>query len=727
MGRGGIGGAAAMETADSTRAFVKDVKRIIIKVGTAVVTGQNGRLAMGRLGSLCEQVKQLNFQGYEVILVTSGAVGVGRQRLQYRKLIHSSFADLQNPQMDFDGKACAAVGQSGLMAIYDTLFSQLDVTSSQLLVTDRDFKDPNFGDQLRETVFALLDLKVIPLFNENDAISTRRQPYEDPSGIFWDNDSLAALLAAELSADILIMLSDVEGLYSGPPSDPQSKIIHTYVNEKHGKLISFGEKSCVGRGGMQAKVVAAANAASKGVPVVIASGFATDTIIKVLKGEKIGTLFHNEANSWECTKEATAREMAVAARDCSRCLQKLSSEERKKILLDIADALEANEDAIRRENEADVEAAQDAGYEKSLVARMTLKPGKITNLARSIRAIADMEDPISHTLKRTEVAKDLVFEKAYCPLGVLLIIFESRPDALVQIASLAIRSGNGLLLKGGKEAMRSNAILHKVITGAIPDSVGKKLIGLVTTKDEIADLLALDDVIDLVIPRGSKNLVSQIKATTKIPVLGHADGICHVYIDKSADMDMAKRIVLDAKVDYPAACNAMETLLVHKDLNKTEGLDDLLVELEKEGVVIYGGPVAHDKLNVPKVDSFRHEYSSMACTLEFVDDVHAAIDHINRYGSAHTDCIITTDEKAAEAFLQQVESAAVFHNASTRFCDGTRFGLGAEVGISTGRIHARGPVGVDGLLTTRCILRGSGQVVNGDKGVVYTHRDLPLQ
>ncbi|RLN04279.1 hypothetical protein C2845_PM13G13340 [Panicum miliaceum] len=667
MGRGGIGGAVAMETADSTRAFVKDVKRIIIKVGTAVVTGQNGRLAMGRLGSLCEQVKQLNFQGYEVILVTSGAVGVGRQRLQYRKLIHSSFADLQNPQMDFDGKACAAVGQSGLMAIYDMLFSQLDVTSSQLLVTDRDFKDPSFGDQLRETVFALLDLK-------------------DPSGIFWDNDSLAALLAAELNADLLIMLSDVEGLYSGPPSDPQSKIIHTYVNEKHGKLISFGEKSRVGRGGMQAKVVAAANAASKGVPVVIASGFATDSIIKILKGEKIGTLFHNEANSWECSKEATAREMAVAARDCSRCLQKLSSEERKKILLDIADALEANEDAIRSENEADVEAAQDAGYEKSLVARMTLKPGKITNLARSIRAIADMEDPISHTLKRTEVAKDLVFEKAYCPLGVLLIIFESRPDALVQIASLAIRSGNGLLLKGGKEAMRSNAILHKVITGAIPDSVGKKLIGLVTTKDEIADLLVLDDVIDLVIPRGSKNLVSQIKATTKIPVLGHADGICHVYIDKSADMDMAKRIVLDAKVDYPAACNAMETLLVHKDLNKSEGLDDLLVELEKE-----------------------------------------AIDHINRYGSAHTDCIITTDEKAAEAFLQQVESAAVFHNASTRFCDGTRFGLGAEVGISTGRIHARGPVGVDGLLTTRCILRGSGQVVNGDKGVVYTHRDLPLQ
>uniref|UniRef100_A0ACD5XAR8 Uncharacterized protein n=1 Tax=Avena sativa TaxID=4498 RepID=A0ACD5XAR8_AVESA len=730
MGRGGIGGAvgaADMENSDSTRCFVRDVKRIVIKVGTAVVTGQNGRLAMGRLGALCEQVKELNFQGYEVILVTSGAVGVGRQRLKYRKLINSSFADLQNPQLDLDGKACAAVGQSGLMAIYDTLFSQLDVTSSQLLVTDRDFRDPSFGHQLRETVVSLLDLKVIPVFNENDAISTRKAPYEDSSGIFWDNDSLATLLAKELDADLLIMLSDVEGLFSGPPSDPQSKIIHTYINDKHGKLINFGEKSRVGRGGMQAKVAAAVCAASKGVPAVIASGFVVDSIIKVMRGEKIGTLFHNEANVWDCSKEVTSREMAVAARDCSRHLQNLSSEERKKILLDIADALVANEGLILSENEADLAAAHDSGYEKSLVSRMTLKAGKITSLAESIRSIADMEDPISHTVKKTEVAKDLVFEKMYCPLGVLLIVFESRPDALVQIAALAIRSGNGLLLKGGKEAMRSNTILHKVITSAIPDVIGKKLIGLVKSKDEIADLLKLDDVIDLVIPRGSNKLVSQIKAATKIPVLGHADGICHVYIDKSADMNMAKRIVMDAKVDYPAACNAMETLLVHKDLNKTEGLDDLLMGLANEGVVIYGGPVAHDTLKVPKVDSFHHEYSSMACTLEFVDDVQSAIDHINRYGSAHTDCIITTDKKSADTFLQQVDSAAVFHNASTRFCDGTRFGLGAEVGISTGRIHARGPVGVDGLLTTRCILRGSGQVVNGDKGVVYTHKELPLQ
>ncbi|XWS07710.1 hypothetical protein CRYUN_Cryun41cG0013300 [Craigia yunnanensis] len=715
-----------MSDMDSSRGFVKDVKRLVIKVGTAVVTRNDGRLALGRLGALCEQIKELNSQGYEVILVSSGAVGLGRQRLRYRRLVNSSFADLQKPQVELDGKACAAVGQNSLMALYDTLFNELDISSAQLLVTDSDFRDKDFRKQLDETVRSLLSLKVIPIFNENDAISTRKAPYEDSSGIFWDNDSLAALLALELKADLLVLLSDVEGLYSGPPSDPKSKLIHTYVKEKHQGEITFGDKSRVGRGGMTAKVKAAVNAAYAGIPVVITSGYAAENIIKVLQGQRIGTLFHQDAHLWEPTKEVGAREMAVAARESSRRLQALSSQERKKILLDIADALEANEKLITIENEADVAAAQQAGYEKSLISRLTLKPGKILNLAKSIRVLGNMEDPIGRVLKKTQLADGLILEKKSSPLGVLLIVFESRPDALVQIASLAIRSGNGLLLKGGKEAKRSNAILHKVITEVIPDTVGGKVIGLVTLREEIPDLLKLDDVIDLVIPRGSNKLVSQIKSSTKIPVLGHADGICHVYVDKSADMDMAKRIVLDAKIDYPAACNAMETLLVHKDLVQTGALNELIVDLRVEGVILYGGPRASSLLNIPQARSFHHEYNSMACTVEIVDDVGAAVDHIHRHGSAHTDCIITEDREIADIFLHQVDSAAVFHNASTRFCDGARFGLGAEVGISTSRIHARGPVGVEGLLTTRWILKGSGQVVDGDKGVIYIHKDIPV-
>ncbi|KAB5538765.1 hypothetical protein DKX38_016298 [Salix brachista] len=712
-----------MNGTDRSRGFFKDVKRLIIKVsplplsysfnlridfanvfvGTAVVTRADGRLALGRLGALCEQIKDLNSLGYEVIVVTSGAVGLGRQRLKYRRLVNSSFADLQKPQVDFDGKACAAVGQNNLMALYDTLFSQLDVTSAQLLVTDSDFRDEGFRKQLDETVKSLLALRVIPIFNENDAVSTRRAPYEDSSGIFWDNDSLAALLALELKADLLVLLSDVEGLYSGPPSDPQSKLIHTYIKEIHQSEITFGDKSRVGRGGMTAKVKAAVNAAYAGIPVVITSGYAPENIMKVLQGERVGTLFHQDAHLWVPVKEVCGREMAVAARESSRRLQALSSQDRKKILMGVADALEANENLIKIENEADVAAAQLAGLDKSLISRLALKPGKIESLANSIRVLANMEDPIGHVLKRTELADGLVLEKTSSPLGVLLIVFESRPDALVQIASLAIRSGNGLLLKGGKEAKRSNAILHKVITTAIPDTVGGRLIGLVTSRDEIPDLLKLDDVIDLVIPRGSNKLVSQIKSSTKIPVLGHADGICHVYVDKSANMEMAKRVVLDAKIDYPAACNAMETLLVHQDLGQTAGLNELIVAIRTEGVTLFGGPRACKVLNLPEAHSFHHEYNSMACTVEIVDDVYAAINHIHQHGSA-----------------------AVFHNASTRFCDGARFGLGAEVGISTSRIHARGPVGVEGLLTTRWILRGCGQVVNGDKGVIYTHKDVSL-
>ncbi|CAK8574966.1 unnamed protein product [Lathyrus sativus] len=711
---------------DPSRIFVNKVKRLVVKVGTAVVTRSDGRLALGRLGALCEQLKELNLQGYEVILVTSGAVGLGKQRLRYRRLANSSFSDLQKPQGDLDGKACAAVGQSSLMALYDTMFSQLDVTSSQLLVNDGFFRDSGFRKQLSETVTSLLECRVIPIFNENDAVSTRKAPYEDSSGIFWDNDSLAGLLALELKADLLVLLSDVEGLYNGPPNDPNSKLIHTYIKEKHQKEVTFGDKSRLGRGGMTAKVAAAVSAANAGIPVIIISGYATDNIIRVLQGEKIGTVFHKDAHLWKSLKEETAHEMAVAARNSSRRLQALKSEERREILLAVADALEKNQKLIRLENDADIADALEAGYDKSLISRLTLKPEKITSLAKSVRVLADMEEPIGQILKRTELADDLVLEKTSCPLGVLLIIFESRPDALVQIAALAIRSGNGLLLKGGKEARRSNAILHKIITSVMPDTVGSKLIGLVTSRDEIPDLLKLDDVIDLVVPRGSNKLVSQIKESTRIPVLGHADGICHIYVDKSANIDMAKHIVMDAKTDYPAACNALETLLVHKDLSSNGGLNELILELQREGVELHGGPKASALLNISEASSLHHEYSSLACTIEIVDDVFAAINHINKHGSAHTECIVTEDSEVAETFLSQVDSAAVFHNASTRFCDGARFGLGAEVGISTSRIHARGPVGVEGLLTTKWVLRGRGQVVDGDRGVNYTFKEQPI-
>lgn len=717
-----------MAAPDQSRAFLRNARRIVVKVGTAVVTRvTDGRIAIGRLGDLCEQVQELMREGKEVILVSSGAVGVGRQKLRHQILLRSSFEDLQKPQRELDGKPCAAIGQSGLMSLYDTLFQSLDCACSQLLVTDNDFSNPDFRGQLRETVNLLLHHGVVPIFNENDAISTRRAPYKDETGIFWDNDSLAALLALELKADALVLLSDVDGLYTGPPKDPDSQIIHTYLKDKHHDMVTFGDKSRVGRGGMVAKVDAAWMSAAAGVPVVIASGYATRGLLNVMKGDHIGTVFHKDAPSWTSKESNSARNMAVAARSASRALQALSSQARSKVLLNIADALEANEDIILEENNADVKAAEVHGVATALLQRLKMKPGRIGQLAQGIRSIAAMKEPIGKPLRRTQVTDGLTLEQQSWPLGVLLIIFESRPDALPQIASLAIRSGNGLLLKGGKEASRSNAILHKVITEALPEEVGKDLIGLITTREAIPDLLKLDDVIDLVIPRGSNELVSHIKGNTKIAVLGHADGVCHVFVDKAADLEMAKKIVIDAKTDYPAACNAMETLLIHEDLFASGALFELISALKDKGVKLHGGERAASVLKIPKALELHHEYGSNECTVEIVKDILAAVDYIHTNGSAHTDCIITEDINTAEYFLRSVDSAAVFHNASTRFSDGFRFGLGAEVGISTSRIHARGPVGVEGLLSTRWLLRGHGHVVDKDKNIDYKFHQLSLE
>ena len=314
------------------------------------------------------------------------------------------------------------------------------------------------------------------------------------------------------------------------------------------------------------------------------------------------------------------------------------------------------------------------------------------------------------------------------PLGVLLVIFESRPDALPQIACLCIRAGDGLILKGGKEASRSCAALHAVVVAACAaePSVGGGLVASVTSRGAVDDLLALDDVIDLVIPRGSNALVQHIQRHTRIPVLGHADGVCHVFVHESAAPDAAVAVVLDAKTDYPAACNAMETLLIHAPLLRTGLAERLLEALRSAGVELFGGPQAVRLLGLPPADSMHTEYSALACGVELVDSTEEAIAHIHAHGSGHTECILATSQPDVDAFMASVDAACVFHNASTRFADGARFGLGAEVGIATGRLHARGPVGIEGLLTTRWLLRGGGHVVAKDAGVAYTHKQLPL-
>ena len=422
------------------------------------------------------------------------------------------------------------------------------------------------------------------------------------------------------------------------------------------------------------------------------------------------------------------RQQAEAARAAGRKLASLSTDERVELLRAMGEALMREKDAILAANEDDLREAREAEargeMSSALVARLVLDEKKLATLKDGIEAIAAQEEPLGKVLSELEMAEGMLLRKETAPIGVILIIFESRPDAVPQIASLALRSGNGLLLKGGSEAARTVRAIVDVLKAAIEPKISGDLFGLVETRDEVRELLALDDVIDLVIPRGSNALVRSIMSSTRIPVLGHADGICHVYVDEEAELEKARAIVLDAKLDYPAACNAMETLLLHRTLVRDGRALTILDSLKDAGVRLYGGPNAVDSLGLEPAEDLHFEYGDLAATVEIVDGIDEAIDHIHQHGSAHTDAIITESREHAARFLGEVDSACVFHNASTRFADGYRFGLGAEVGISTSRIHARGPVGVEGLLTTRFKLEGSGDLVGsfgrGERS--YTHK-----
>lgn len=421
-----------------------------------------------------------------------------------------------------------------------------------------------------------------------------------------------------------------------------------------------------------------------------------------------------------------SRAAARAARASSRSIQRLDSTQRGEALRRMASALREQSTRILKANAEDVSAANRAveagSMTQAMADRLLLTETKLATLAEGIEAIADMDEPIGAVLSERELADGLILRQETVPLGVVLIIFESRPDVLPQLISLALRSGNGLLLKGGKEALQSNRVLHQVITEAIAP-LPAELFSLIETREGVADLLELDDVIDLVVPRGSNSLVRYIQENTRIPVLGHADGICHVYVDSAADLDKALSVVLDSKTDYPAACNAMETLLLHKDCFFAQ---DVVAALQNAGVALVGDEVAQERHGLPEATSFAMEYGELAAAVVYVEGIEEAIDHIHTHGSGHTDCVVTEDDAIAEQFLSRVDSACVFHNASTRFADGFRFGLGAEVGISTSRIHARGPVGVDGLLTTRWRLQGRGHTASAfSRGeAVFTHRKI---
>lgn len=379
----------------------------------------------------------------------------------------------------------------------------------------------------------------------------------------------------------------------------------------------------------------------------------------------------------------------------------------------IAEALLTNKESIFEANEKDMERARAEEISLAVIKRLKFSETKLTDAVAGIHNLIELPDPLFQIQLKRQLDEGLTLVRETCPIGVIGVIFEARPDAMVQIASLCIKSGNCAILKGGSETRETNKVLFSLIyEAALSSGLPEGCLFQAQMRDEIAELLACHESVDLLIPRGSNAFVQYIMNNTKIPVLGHADGICHIYVDKDFDLEKAIPVIIDAKTQYTAACNAVETLLVHKD-----ALDRLMPPLQKAfqeyKISLRATQDIADKYgsDVATEEDFATEYLDLIISAKAVDNIDEAVWHINRYGSHHTDCIITEDIKAAEYFMRMVDSAGVYQNCSTRFADGFRYGFGAEVGISTGKIHARGPVGLEGLVTYKYKLFGSGQIV----------------
>jgi glutamate-5-semialdehyde dehydrogenase len=408
--------------------------------------------------------------------------------------------------------------------------------------------------------------------------------------------------------------------------------------------------------------------------------------------------------------------LCLAAKQASQSLARTSTDLRNRALEAMAAALERQRDDILFKNGIDVEAGRKAGLSPALTDRLTLTPARIKDMARGLRDMAALPDPLGEVVQEWTRPNGLRIQKVRVPLGVIAMIYEARPNVTVDSAGLCLKSGNAVVLRGGKEAMNSNTALAHILQSALQNAgLPAGAVQLVATTDRAAirDLVRMDKLIDLVIPRGGEEMVQAIRDMATVPVLSHGKGLCAVYVDKNADLDMAERIAFNAKVHRPGVCNAMETLLVHRDA-ASAFLPRIVKKYADAHVEVKGDPEARrlggGNVKPAEDQDWDTEFLGLTAAVRVVDSLDEAIAHINRHGSHHSDSIVTNDSEAARRFLQEVDSAAVFHNASTRLHDGSVFGLGAEMGISTQKLHARGTMGLRELTTTKYMVHGTGQV-----------------
>ena len=678
--------------------------RITVKVGTSTLAHATGRLNIQRMETLCKVLSDLKNAGHEIILVSSGAIGMGVGKL-----------NLPGRPKDMPTKqAAAAVGQCELMYTYDKLFNEYSHTVAQVLLTGEDVKNEHRSRNMRNTIFRLLELGALPVINENDAVATDEIGVENTIG---ENDTLSAIVAAAVGAELLILLSDIDGLYdSDPHKNPDAKLISTVsAIDDHILALGGGSGSALGTGGMATKLHAAQIVTAAGCEMVIANGQRTELLYDIVAGKPVGTRFLAREGA-----EMTTIDILKKTKAAWKHINNASAETKNALLLAMADSLERNRAVILVENRADMEAAR-GHISDVMLDRLYLDEKRLAAMAEGVRAIAALPDHTGRILSEVHRPNGMTIYKKQVPLGLVAIIYESRPNVTSDAAGLTLKSGNVCMLRCGKEAYRSAHAIVKALKEGITAAGGDADIINITediSHQSAADIMTAKGLVDLLIPRGGAGLIRTCVENATVPCIETGTGICHVYVDASADLDMALRIVVNAKTSRPSVCNAEEVLLVHSavaekflPMLKTAVVDDraalgqVPVELrldERAAAIIPGTPAGER--------DFDTEFLDYILAVKVVDSVDEAIAHILAHSTGHSECIVTEDPVSAERFVNETDSAAAYVNVSTRFTDGGEFGLGCEMGISTQKLHARGPMGLDELSTYKYIIRGNGQI-----------------
>ena len=682
------------DSVNSRDSLKLDCKRVVVKIGSKALASSDGKPDLAALREFCGQVSDLHDKGLEVCIVTSGAILCGRAKLG----LNGFGKTLQAQQ------ASAAVGQALLMDHYNSFFGERGKSAAQILLTDGDFSDSDRRASLASAFECLLKLNAIPIVNENDVVSTSELDLSEGKDerLFSDNDVLSSLVAKEIKADLLVILSTVDGLLDG-----NGRVIEN-VCEFCGELDALDNGVVDGRGGIATKLKAFKQASEAGIAGVLANASEPRVLDRILAGEAICTFFPKASSA------ATNADFVGRARLAQKRLGQANAGERTAALEKVAESVLESAGEILAANRKDVGAAERKGVARAFLDRLKLDQRKLQAMADSMRSLAALPESPAELAEWTR-PNGLRIRKIRVPLGVILLVFESRPDVVIEAAGLAIKSGNAIILKGGSEAQRTNsAIANAVSRGLERAGFSGDCVQLHSGDRRELRLLLQEGSVDLVVPRGGEGLLGFIAENSKSPVLFAGGGVCHVYVHEDANLDNAVKIICNAKVQKPSACNALEALLVNEAVAE-KLLPGLAVALREKGVELRCCERSFEILEGKGVkraaeSDWGKEFSSLILAMRVVKSMDEALSHISKYGTKHSEAILTESREAYGEFAGKVDAAVVYWNASTRFTDGGEFGFGAELCISTQKLHARGPVGIEGLYTYKYVVEGNGQI-----------------